>query len=88
MSINFMVYMYGRSILAIAGDSFCVVAADTRQSHGYLINTRTSPKAYQLSDNAVLATSGFHADGFAFVREMGTQLKVKRPVCCFYFKQS
>jgi len=34
------------TIVAIAGDDFCVVAADTRQSSGYSINTRYAPKAF------------------------------------------
>lgn len=36
------------SSLAIAGRDFCVVASDTRQSDGYLINSRDAPKAYCL----------------------------------------
>lgn len=34
--------------MAIAGEDFCVIAADTRQSTGYSINTRDAPKAFQL----------------------------------------
>jgi hypothetical protein len=37
-----------RTIMAIAGDDFCVVAADTRQSNGYSINTRYAPKGFAL----------------------------------------
>lgn len=36
------------SSLAIAGRDFCVVASDTRQSDGYLINSRDAPKAFSL----------------------------------------
>lgn len=64
------------SILAIAGPDFCIVAADTRQSSGYLINCRTAPKAYKLTNSAVLATSGFHADGAEFYRVLATKIKV------------
>ena len=38
----------GSTIVAIAGEDFCVVAADTRQSNGYAINTRYAPKAFKL----------------------------------------
>lgn len=34
--------------MAVSGDDFCIVAADTRQSNGYSINTRYAPKAYKL----------------------------------------
>ncbi|KGG49923.1 beta type subunit of proteasome [Mitosporidium daphniae] len=66
------------SILAIAGPDFCIVAADTRQSSGYLINCRTAPKAYKLTNSAVLATSGFHADGAEFYRVLATKIKMYR----------
>ena len=34
--------------MALAGDDFCIVAADTRQSDGYHINCRYAPKTHQL----------------------------------------
>ncbi|CAO3591155.1 unnamed protein product [Absidia cylindrospora] len=51
----------GGTSVAVAGKDFCVIAADTRQSTGYSINSRTSPKAYVLSDTSVIAMNGFHA---------------------------
>ena len=38
----------GGSSLCIAGEDFCLVASDTRQSNGYLINCRNSEKTYVL----------------------------------------
>ncbi|KAJ1674702.1 Proteasome subunit beta type-6 [Spiromyces aspiralis] len=52
----------GGSTLAIAGKDFVVIASDTRQSDGYSINTRYDPKAFKLSNNTVLATTGYRAD--------------------------
>ncbi|KAJ1733085.1 Proteasome subunit beta type-6 [Coemansia biformis] len=52
----------GGTTLAIAGADYVLVASDTRQSDGYLINSRYSPKAFVLSNNAVLGTSGCSAD--------------------------
>ncbi|KAJ3235101.1 Proteasome subunit beta type-1 [Chytriomyces hyalinus] len=64
----------GGTTLAIAGEDFCVVAGDTRQSEGYLINSRYSPKVYHLHNNTVLATGGMHADGVALVKRIGQNL--------------
>ncbi|KAJ3016934.1 UNVERIFIED_CONTAM: Proteasome subunit beta type-1 [Siphonaria sp. JEL0065] len=65
----------GGTTLAIAGEDFCVVAGDTRQSEGYLINARYSPKVYALANNSVLATGGMHADGVALVKRIGQSLE-------------
>lgn len=37
-----------RTILAIAGDDFSVIASDSRLSEGFQIYSRDSPKTYQL----------------------------------------
>ncbi|KAJ2793884.1 Proteasome subunit beta type-6 [Coemansia helicoidea] len=52
----------GGTTLAIAGADYVLVASDTRQSDGYLINSRYSPKAFELANNTVLGTSGCAAD--------------------------
>lgn len=80
-----------RTSLAIAGPDFCIVAADTRQSEGYLINTRYAPKAYKLyifpfclniilfiyrTNTAVLATSGYHADGQKMAKDLLSNIRV------------
>ncbi|ORZ35218.1 proteasome beta subunit [Catenaria anguillulae PL171] len=55
----------GGTAVAIAGDDYAVIAADTRQSDGYLINSREAPKAFQLSANSVVTCCGFYADATA-----------------------
>ncbi|KAL1915826.1 uncharacterized protein VTP21DRAFT_6214 [Calcarisporiella thermophila] len=65
----------GGTTLAIAGEDYCVVAADTRQSEGYLINSRYQPRAYKLSDKAVLATNGFYADGLTLSKRVTQRLE-------------
>ena len=37
-----------RTVLAIAGEDFSVIASDTRLSQGFAIHTRDSPKTYKL----------------------------------------
>ncbi|KAI8804239.1 nucleophile aminohydrolase [Cladochytrium replicatum] len=65
----------GGTSLAIAGEDFCLVAADTRQSEGYSINSRYAPKAYKFSNGAVLATSGMHADGHTLAKRLEQRLE-------------
>lgn len=55
-----------RSVVAIAGDDFAVVAADTRLSSGYSIHTRDQNKLFKLSGTTVLASSGCWPDVLAF----------------------
>ncbi|XP_068143385.1 proteasome subunit beta type-1 [Drosophila tropicalis] len=52
----------GGSIVAIAGEDFAVIAADTRLSSGYNIHTRTQNKLFKLSENSVLGSTGCWSD--------------------------
>ncbi|GJN04141.1 hypothetical protein PR202_ga21663 [Eleusine coracana subsp. coracana] len=52
----------GGTCVAVAGDGYCVVAADTRLSVGYSILTRDHSKICQLADKCILASSGFQGD--------------------------
>ena len=60
---NFSILKFGCSTcLAVAGDDFCIVAADSRLSVGYSILSRTTPKASQLTQHCVIASSGCNSD--------------------------
>ncbi|KAI8116528.1 Proteasome subunit beta type-1, partial [Lucilia cuprina] len=55
----------GGSIVAIAGDDYVVIAADTRLSSGYSIHTRKQNKLFQLSPKTVLGSTGCWCDTLA-----------------------
>ncbi|ALC44688.1 Pros26 [Drosophila busckii] len=52
----------GGSIVAIAGDDFVVIAADTRLSSGYSIHSREQSKLFKMSPNTVLGSTGCWCD--------------------------
>ncbi|CAD5125084.1 DgyrCDS13325 [Dimorphilus gyrociliatus] len=66
----------GGTILAVAGEDFAVIAADTRLSEGFAIHTRDYPKTYQLTDKTVLACAGFHGDVLTMTKVMDWRLKM------------
>lgn len=55
----------GGSIVAIAGDDFVVIAADTRLSSGYSIHSRKQNKLFELSSKTVLGSTGCWCDTLA-----------------------
>lgn len=48
--------------LAIKGKDFCIVAADTRHSSAYHINTRRATKIFVVDGRILLTATGFYAD--------------------------
>jgi len=52
----------GGTVLALAGEDFCIVAGDSRLSEGYSICTRNKTKLKQLSNTCVLGSAGMSAD--------------------------
>lgn len=54
-----------RSVVAIAGPGYAVIAADTRLSTGYSIHTRNQNKLFKLTDTTVLASTGCWPDTLA-----------------------
>ncbi|XP_037933475.1 proteasome subunit beta type-1 [Teleopsis dalmanni] len=55
----------GGSIVAIGGDDFVVIGADTRLSTGYSIHTRDQNKIFKLTPNTVLGSTGCWCDSLA-----------------------
>ena len=58
--------MNGGSIMAVAGDDFSVIAADSRLSLGFTIFSRDHPKTVQLTPTTVVAMAGFEGDILTF----------------------
>ncbi|XP_055707646.1 proteasome subunit beta type-1 [Phlebotomus papatasi] len=52
----------GGSVVAIAGDDFAVIGADTRLSSGYSIHSRNQAKLFKLTDSCVLSAGGCWCD--------------------------
>ena len=59
----------GGSVVAIAGEDFCVIASDTRLSgHGYAILSREQPKLFKLSETTILGSTGCRCDILTFCK--------------------
>lgn len=58
----FHIFLSFRSAVAIAGEDFAVIAADTRLSTGYSIHTRNQNKLFKLNDSTVLGSTGCWPD--------------------------
>ncbi|SPP87126.1 proteasome subunit beta type-1 [Drosophila guanche] len=65
----------GGSIVAIAGEDFVVIAADTRLSSGYNIHTRTQNKLFPLSNKTVLASTGCWCDTLSLTGLMKVRMQ-------------
>ena len=44
----FLFFYFLRTVLALSGEDFAIIASDTRLSEGFMIHSRESPKTYTL----------------------------------------
>lgn len=66
----------GGNTLAVAGEDFAIIAADTRLSQGYSIHSRFQPKTLQLTPTVVLGAAGFHGDSLTLKKIIGNRIKL------------
>jgi 20S proteasome subunit beta 6 len=66
----------GGTALAIAGDTYAIIAADRRVSSGYQIQTRQCPKISQLTKSTVLASCGMQSDRHALHSILKARMQV------------
>lgn len=64
----------GGSVVALAGDDFVIVAADTRLSQGFSILTRSQGRLQKLTDKSVLAAAGCWCDALTLQRLVQARL--------------
>lgn len=65
----------GGTVIAIAGDSFAILAADTRLSKDYSILTRNSSRIWELTPRAWIGVGGCMADVLALIKILQTEIK-------------
>ncbi|KAF7281169.1 proteasome beta6 subunit [Rhynchophorus ferrugineus] len=66
----------GGSVVAIAGDDFVIIGADTRLSAGFSIYTREQNKLFQLSPTTVLGCSGCWCDTLTLTRILNSRMQM------------
>eukprot|EP00931_Biecheleriopsis_adriatica_P006970 TRINITY_DN108311_c0_g1_i1.p1 TRINITY_DN108311_c0_g1~~TRINITY_DN108311_c0_g1_i1.p1 ORF type:complete len:220 (+),score=60.13 TRINITY_DN108311_c0_g1_i1:76-735(+) len=60
----------GGTCLAVSGDDYVVLAADTRLSSGYKIHTRECSKVTQLTDKCVISSCGMKSDAITLHKNL------------------
>jgi 20S proteasome subunit beta 6 len=65
-----------RTIVAVAGEDFAIIASDTRLIQGYSILSREQTKLFKLSEQTVLGVSGCWCDVLTFTRTLEARMKV------------
>lgn len=62
--------------MAVAGEDFVVIGADTRLSSGFSIHTRHQNKLFRLSDTTVLGCSGCWCDTLTLTRVLSARMQM------------
>lgn len=68
--------IFSRSVVAIAGDDFAIIGADTRLSAGFSIYTREQNKLFPLSESTVLGCSGCWCDTLTLTRILKSRMQM------------
>jgi len=66
----------GGSVVAIAGNDYAIIAADTRLSSGYSIHTRNQDKSFKLSERTVLASTGCWCDTLSLTSLISARMQM------------
>ncbi|KRT81178.1 hypothetical protein AMK59_5980, partial [Oryctes borbonicus] len=66
----------GGSVVAIGGDDFVIIGADTRLSTGFSIYTREQNKLFQLTEKTVLGCAGCWCDTLTLTRILQARLQM------------
>lgn len=66
----------GGTVVAIAGDDFAIIAAETRLSAGFSIYTRNQEKLFKLSDTTILGSSGCWCDTLTLTRILAARMQM------------
>lgn len=69
-------FLLFRSVLAVAGEDFAVIASDSRLSEGFSIHSREQPKTFQLTKTTVVGACGFHGDVLTLMKVLQRRIKV------------
>lgn len=77
---RFVCYFIFRSVVALAGDDFCVIGADTRLSTGFSIYTREQDKLFPLSNTTILGCSGCWCDTLTLTRLLSARMQVYQSI--------
>lgn len=65
----------GGTVLAISSHDFVIVGSDTRQSEGYSIQSRYTPRVFPLTSTTVVTIQGFQGDAETFIKRLKQRIE-------------